>query len=184
MEHSSTLLDGIYDYLTCTLLNRSFASNAICCKIALKWLKSQKVKIPLRHPKKWWPPICTKIGPQIVESPKFHINTLLWTFFSQKAFKSEFESRVPFRSVKLDAHSASRFYNYESSMGVCVARAIHTFHWGLRMQHSAVMACEEGSNKMSISSPLEQLLLIENGRVQQWTAMASTTSWHFIESNH
>ena len=117
MEHSSTLLDGIYDYLTCTLLNRSFAINAICCKIASKWLKSQKVKVPLRHPKKWWPPICTKIGPQIVESPKFHINTLLWTFFSQKAFKSEFESRVPFRSVKLDAHSASRFYNYESSIG-------------------------------------------------------------------
>ena len=118
MEHSSTLLDGIYDYLTCTLLNWSSASNAICCKIALKWLKSQKVKVPLRHPKKWWPPICTKIGPQIVESPKFHINTLLWTFFSQKAFKSEFESRVPFRSVKLDAHYASHFYNYESSIDV------------------------------------------------------------------
>ena len=49
---------------------------------------------------------------------------------------------------------------------VLAARAIHTFHWGLRMQHSAVMACEEGSNKMSISSPLEQLLLIENGRVE------------------
>ena len=116
MEHSLTLLDGNCDSLTFTLLNGTFVSSAICWKITSKWLKSQKVKVPLRHPKKWWPPICTKIGPQIVESPKFHINTLLWTFFSQKAFKSEFESRVPFRSVKLDAHSASRFYNYESSM--------------------------------------------------------------------
>ena len=116
MEHSLTLLDGNCDSLTFTLLNGTFVSSAICWKIASKWLKSQKVKVPLRHPKKWWPPICTKIGPQIVESPKFHINTLLWTFFSQKAFKSEFESRVPFRSVKLDAHSASRFYNYESSI--------------------------------------------------------------------
>ena len=118
MEHLSTLLDGNCDSLTFTLLNGIFVSSAICWKIASKWLKSQKVKVPLRHPKKWWPPICTKIGPQIVESPKFHINTLLWTFFSQKAFKSEFESRVPFRSVKLDAHSASRFYNYESSIDV------------------------------------------------------------------
>ena len=120
MEHSLTLLDGNCDSLTFTLLNGTFVSSAICWKKASKWLKSRKAKVPLRHPKKWWPPICTKIGPQIVESPKFHINTLLWTFFSQKAFKSEFESRVPFRSVKLDAHSASRFYNYESSIGVYV----------------------------------------------------------------
>ena len=129
MEHLSTLLDGNCDSLTFTLLNGTFVSNAICWNIASKWLKSQKVKVPLRHPKKWWPPICTKIGPQIVESPKFHINTLLWTFFSQKAFKSEFESRVPFRSVKLDAHSASRFYNYESSIDVPYKKALWNVEW-------------------------------------------------------
>ena len=91
MEHSSTLLDGIYDYLTCTLLNRSFASNAICCKIALKWLKSQKVKIPLRHPKKWWPPILIKIGQKKAEIPNFHLKQLLWTFLIENSFIFGFE---------------------------------------------------------------------------------------------
>ena len=73
MGHISTLLDGNYRSLTFTLLNRSCASDAICCKIALNWLKFQKAKVPLRHPKKWWPPISIKMGQKKAKIPNFHL---------------------------------------------------------------------------------------------------------------
>ena len=91
MGHISTLLDGNYRSLTFTLLNRSCASDAICCKIALNWLKFQKAKVPLRHPKKWWPLISIKIGQKKVEIPNFHLKKLFWTIFMQNSFIFEFE---------------------------------------------------------------------------------------------
>ena len=91
MDHSSTLLHGNYQYLTFTLLNRSCASDAICCKTASNWLKFTKTKVPLRHPKKWWPPILIKIGQKKAEIPNFHLKQLLWTFLIQNSFIFEFE---------------------------------------------------------------------------------------------
>ena len=91
MDHSSTLLHGNYQYLTFTLLNRSCASDAICCKTASNWLKFTKAKVPLRHPKKWWPPILIKIGQKKAEIPNFHLKQLLWTFLIQNSFIFEFE---------------------------------------------------------------------------------------------
>ena len=91
MGHISTLLDGNYRSLNFTLLDRSCASHAICCKIAFNRLKSLKAKVPLRHPKKWWPPISIKIGQKTAEIPNFHLKQLLWTFLIQNSFIFEFE---------------------------------------------------------------------------------------------
>ena len=118
MDHSSTLLHGNYQYLTFTLLNRSCASDAICCKIALNWLKFQKAKVPLRHPKKGWPPISIEIGQMKAKIPNFHLKQLLSTFFMPNSFISKFKSWVPSWCVSANAHSRSHFYNYDDSMDV------------------------------------------------------------------
>ena len=127
MDHSLTLHHGTYHLIfSYSLIGLTVGPIKACAfrvapsvvQILQMQLKYIRPKVPLRPPKKWWPPIWMKLGKMIIQGPNFHVSKFLWTFDIKNSFIYEFEIWVSSRSVSGDTHSTSHFNNYKNCMYV------------------------------------------------------------------
>ena len=132
MDHSLTLHHGTYHLIfSYSLIGLTVGPIKACAfrvapsvvQILQMQLKYIRPKVPLRPPKKWWPPIWMKLGKMIIQGPNFHVSKFLWTFDIKNSFIYEFEIWVSSRSVSGDTHSTSHFNNYKN----CMYRVHHMF---------------------------------------------------------